>query len=58
MLRWASATGALTFDPHAANDTPTFAETSQVYEPPVDFNSSYEIEHSLAVAWKLTDQTT
>jgi peptide/nickel transport system substrate-binding protein len=58
VLRWASATGALTFDPHAANNTPTFAETSQVYEPLVDFNSSYEIEHSLAVAWKLTDPTT
>jgi peptide/nickel transport system substrate-binding protein len=57
-LRWASATEALTFDPHAANNTPTFAETSQVYEPLVDFNSSLEMEPSLAVAWKLIDAST
>jgi peptide/nickel transport system substrate-binding protein len=58
VLRWASATEALTFDPHAANHTPTFAETSQIYEPLVDFNSRYEIEPSLAVAWQLTSPTT
>ena len=58
VLRWASATEALTFDPHGANHIPTLAETSQVYEPLVDFNSSYEIEPSLAVAWKLTSPTT
>jgi peptide/nickel transport system substrate-binding protein len=58
VLRWASATEALTFDPHAANHTPTVAETSQVYEGLVDFNSSYEIEPSLAVAWKLISPTT
>jgi peptide/nickel transport system substrate-binding protein len=58
VLRWASATEALTFDPHAANHLPTIAENGQVYEPLVDFNSSYEIEPSLAVAWKLTDPTT
>jgi peptide/nickel transport system substrate-binding protein len=39
VVRWASATEALTFDPHAANHTPTYAETQQVYEPLVDFNS-------------------
>jgi peptide/nickel transport system substrate-binding protein len=58
VLRWANATEALTFDPHAANHVPTQAETSQVYEPLVDFNSSYEIEPSLAVGWKLTSPTT
>jgi peptide/nickel transport system substrate-binding protein len=58
ILRWASATEALTFDPHAASHTPTQAATWQVYEPLVDFNSSYEIEPSLAVAWKLTSPTT
>jgi peptide/nickel transport system substrate-binding protein len=58
VLRWASATEALTFDPHSAAHIPTQAETSQVYEPLVDFNSSYEIERSLAVAWKLTSPTT
>jgi ABC-type transport system substrate-binding protein len=58
VVRWASATDALTFDPHAANNTPTLAETQQVYEPLVDFNSRYQIEPSLAIAWKLTSPTT
>jgi peptide/nickel transport system substrate-binding protein len=58
VLRWASATEALTFDPHSAAHVPTQVETSQVYEPLVDFNSSYEIEPSLAIAWKLIDPTT
>jgi peptide/nickel transport system substrate-binding protein len=57
VLRWASATEALTFDPHAANHTPTSVETSQIYEPLVDFNSSYEVEPSLAVAWQLASPT-
>jgi peptide/nickel transport system substrate-binding protein len=58
VLRWASATEALTFDPHSANNRPTQLETSQIYEPLVDFNSSYAIEPSLAVAWQLIDPTT
>jgi peptide/nickel transport system substrate-binding protein len=58
MLRWANATEALTFDPHAAAHLPTTAAESQVYEPLVDFNSSYEIEPALAVAWKLIDAKT
>jgi peptide/nickel transport system substrate-binding protein len=58
VLRWASATEALTFDPHAAAHQPTYAETGQVYEPLVDFNSIYELEPSLAVSWKLTSPTT
>ena len=58
VLRWASATEPLSFDPHAANHIPTLASTAQVYEPLVDFNSSYEIEPALAVAWKLINPTT
>jgi peptide/nickel transport system substrate-binding protein len=58
VLRWASATEPLSFDPHAANTQPTAAATNQVYEPLVDFNSNYEIEPALAVAWKLTSPTT
>jgi peptide/nickel transport system substrate-binding protein len=58
VLRWASATEPLTFDPHAAENAPTFAANSQVYEPLVDFNSSYEIEPALATAWQLTSPTT
>jgi peptide/nickel transport system substrate-binding protein len=58
VLRWASATEPLTFDPHAAAHQPTFAAHIQVYERLVDFNSRYEIEPALAVAWKLIDATT
>jgi peptide/nickel transport system substrate-binding protein len=58
VVRWASATEALTFDPHASSNVPTWAGTRQVYEPLVDFNSSYEIEPALAIAWKLTSPTT
>jgi peptide/nickel transport system substrate-binding protein len=58
VLRWASATEALTFDPHSANNFPTIAANLQVYEPLVDFNSSSEIEPALAVAWQLIDPTT
>lgn len=58
VLRWASSTEALTFDPHSANNFPTIAANLQVYEPLVDFNSSSEIEPALAVAWHLIDPTT
>ena len=36
MLRWASTTDAVTFDPHAATLVPTVAENHQVYEGLVD----------------------
>jgi Bacterial extracellular solute-binding proteins, family 5 Middle len=58
VLRWASATEPLTFDPHSANTGPTNAANLQVHEPLVDFNSRYEIEPALAVAWKLISPTT
>ena len=58
VLRWASATEALTFDPHSVNHTPTTGANLQVYEPLVEFNSQYEIEASLAIRWKLIDTTT
>jgi peptide/nickel transport system substrate-binding protein len=58
VLRWASATEALTFDPHSVAHIPTSVETSQVYESLVGFNSRYEIEPTLAVAWHLIDPTT
>jgi peptide/nickel transport system substrate-binding protein len=56
-MRWASAAEPLSFDPHSAYHQPTVTANSQVYEPLVDFNSSYEIEPALPVAWKLIDPT-
>jgi peptide/nickel transport system substrate-binding protein len=58
VLRWASATDPLTYDPHSANNFPTVAANLQAYEPLVDFNSRSEIEPALAVDWRLIDSTT
>jgi peptide/nickel transport system substrate-binding protein len=58
VLRWASATEPLTYDPDSANHFPTIAANLQVYEPLVDFNSRSEIEPALAVDWRLIDATT
>jgi ABC-type transport system substrate-binding protein len=58
VLRWASATEPLTYDPHSANNFPTIAANLQVYEPLVDFNSSSEIEPALAVGWRLIGAAT
>src|SRR5690242_8074264 len=58
MLRWASTTEALTFDPHAVQHAPTIAENHQVYEGLVDFGPRYEIEPALATAWRLLDPLT
>ncbi len=58
VLRWASTTETLTFDPHAAQNAPTIAENHQVYEGLVDFNARYELEPALATSWKLLDPLT
>src|SRR4051812_2824684 len=58
VLRWASTTQTLTFDPHAVNHIPTIAENHQVYEPLVDINVRYELEPALATAWRLLDPLT
>jgi peptide/nickel transport system substrate-binding protein len=58
VLRWVSTTEAVTFDPVAANFIPNHAQTHQVYEGLVDLNSRYEIEPSLATAWRLLDPLT
>ena len=58
MLRWASTTEAVTFDPNAAYLAPTIAENHQVYEGLVDLNARYELEPSLATVWRLLDPLT
>jgi hypothetical protein len=40
VLRWASATEPLTFDPHSANTGPTNAANLQVHEPTPAMRSS------------------
>ena len=58
MLRWASTTEAVTFDPNAAYLAPTIAENHQVYEGLTDLNARYELEPSLATVWRLLDPLT
>ncbi len=57
VLRWASAGGALTVDPHAYNESPTFAQLGQVYEKLLDLNSNLSLVPMLAVAWRLVEPT-
>jgi peptide/nickel transport system substrate-binding protein len=57
VLRWASASGALTIDPHAYDDTPTHAQVAQVYERLLDFDSDLDLVPMLAVAWRLVEPT-
>ena len=58
VLRWASAGGAATFDPHSFDENRTFAQLAQVYEPLVGIDSNLMIVPRLAVAWRLVDPTT
>jgi hypothetical protein len=51
VLRWASAGGALTFDPHGHDITPTTAIQSQVYEALTQVNQGLVLEPALATAW-------
>ena len=39
VLRWASAGGTQSFDPHAHSETPTKAQLNQVYEKLLDLDS-------------------
>ena len=43
VLRWASAGGALTADPHGYDDQQTFAQFRQVYEPLVGLDSNLDL---------------
>jgi hypothetical protein len=40
VLRWASAGGAATIDPHAFDENRTFAQLGQVYEPLIGLDST------------------
>ena len=57
VLRWASASGALTADPHAYDEIPTHAQLAQVYERLLDFDSNLDLVPQLALAWRLVEPT-
>jgi ABC-type transport system substrate-binding protein len=58
VLRWASAGGAGTFDPHSFDEIPTENQQWQIYESLSDNGSNLEIVPQLAIAWKLIDPLT
>jgi peptide/nickel transport system substrate-binding protein len=58
VLRWASAGGALTFEPQAYDDVATSAHIRSVYERLVELNSDLAMVPGLAVAWRIVDATT
>jgi peptide/nickel transport system substrate-binding protein len=58
VLRWASAGGAATFDPHAYDETQTSAQHRQVYEQLIQLDSDLTPAPGLAVAWRLVGPTT
>jgi peptide/nickel transport system substrate-binding protein len=57
VLRWASVGGAVTFDPHAYDELQTTAQTGQVYESLLAFDSNLELVPQLAVSWRLVEPT-
>jgi peptide/nickel transport system substrate-binding protein len=58
VLRWASAGGAATFDPHAFDEDRTFAQLAQVYEPLIGLDSNLMSAPRLATTWRLVNPTT
>jgi peptide/nickel transport system substrate-binding protein len=58
VLRWASAGGAATFDPHSFDETQTHAQRVQVYEALVGLDSHLELVPRLALEWRLVDPLT
>jgi peptide/nickel transport system substrate-binding protein len=57
ILRWASAGGALTADPHAYDETATSAQHRQVYEQLIQLDSDLTPAPALATAWRLIAPT-
>jgi ABC-type transport system substrate-binding protein len=58
VLRWASAAGAATLDPHAYDEPQTSAQYRQVYEALIGFDSNLELVPQLATTWRLVGPTT
>jgi peptide/nickel transport system substrate-binding protein len=58
VLRWASAGGALTFEPQAYDDVATSAHIRSVYDRLVELDSDLSLVPGLAVAWRIVDATT
>lgn len=57
VLRWASAGGAATFDPHSFDEYATRGQDAQVYEGLTGLDSNLKLAPRLAMAWRLVEPT-
>jgi peptide/nickel transport system substrate-binding protein len=57
VLRWASAGGVLTWDPHAIDETPSLVGFRQVYESLVTIDADLVPRPALAVSWRPINPT-
>jgi peptide/nickel transport system substrate-binding protein len=57
VLRWAAKGDALTFDPHAQNETPTITGLHQVYETLTSRSPGLALVPQLAVSWEAIEPT-
>jgi peptide/nickel transport system substrate-binding protein len=58
VVRWASASGVLTWDPHGADNLPSFNGYRQVYESLVMHDAAFNLIPGLAESWRLVDPLT
>jgi peptide/nickel transport system substrate-binding protein len=58
VLRWASAGGVLTWDPHVINETPSLVGFRQVYESLATIDADLILRPTLATSWQLLDPIT
>lgn len=56
-LRWAAQGDALTYDPHAQNESPTNAANNQVYDTLVSRDTEMAREPALATSWENVEPT-
>jgi peptide/nickel transport system substrate-binding protein len=54
-LRWASAGGVLTWDPHGSTETPSLVSFRQVYEGLTIIDTELSLRPALATSWQLVD---
>jgi len=57
LLRIGQRGDALTLDPYAQAEGPTFALLNQMYETLVAFDADLQLEPALATSWEVTDPT-
>jgi ABC-type transport system substrate-binding protein len=58
VLRWASAGGVLTWDPHVIDETPSLVGFRQVYESLATIDADLILRPALATSWQLLDPIT